>query len=556
MRISVITKVSYAATIALSVLSGVSLVLANNAADAERTAMLERAEYKQLALDLANASDHLTNEARRYTVFGDKRHFDAYWHEVKETKTRDRVVQRLTQLGAPQSELNLIEEAKRKSDTLISLEDASMKAVAAGDLRKAQELMFGADYDRGKAEIVAPVSRFQQMLTERTGSTVENARSRAHLLGLVAQFSIALTALSFLAILYGVLSRRAVTPLVRMSGVVTELANQNYGVDVPERQRDDEIGDIARAVQVLKESGIARQRLEAEQAAQREARERHNAKVEALVHDFEGTVMSSLRTVASAATELDSTAHGMASLADQANHQAIASAAAAEQTSANVQTVASAAEEMTASIQEISRQVATSNEIASKAARQAHDTTGSVRHLAEAANRIGEVVKLIQDIASQTNLLALNATIEAARAGEAGKGFAVVASEVKALANQTGKATEEIGQQIAAVQSATQSTVGAIEGIGQTITTINEIASAIAAAIEEQNATTGEITRNVQQAARGTEQVSGNIVEVRQAATQTGAAASQVLGASGELSQQAEALRRDVETFLANIRAA
>ena len=556
MRISDITKLSYAAAISLSLLSGVSLVLADNAADAERRAMLERAEYAQLALDLASASDHLTNEARRYTVFGDKRHFDAYWREVNETRTRDRVVQRLTELGIPQGELNLIEEAKRKSDTLIGLENAAMKAVAEGDLRKAQDLMFGADYDRGKAEIMVPVQRFQAMLAERTGGAVERARSWSHLLSVVAQSSIALTALSFLAMLYGVFSRRVVAPMVRMSGIVTDLANQNYRVEVPERGRADEIGDIARAIQVLKESGVARQRLETEQAAQREAKERHAAKVESLVRGFEGTVTHSLGAVASAAAQLDSTAHGMASLADQANRQASASAAAAGQTSANVQTVAAATEEMAASIQEISRQITASHDIAAKAARQAHDTTGSVRHLAEAANRIGEVVKLIQDIANQTNLLALNATIEAARAGEAGKGFAVVASEVKALANQTGKANEEIAQQIAAVQAATQSTVGAIEGIGQTITTINEIAASISAAIEEQNATTGEITRNVQQAAQGTEEVSGNIVEVRLAATQTGAAAGQVLGASGDLSQQAETLRHEVETFLASIRAA
>ncbi len=556
MRISDITKLSYAAAISLSLLSGVSLVLADNAADAERRAMLERAEYAQLALDLASASDHLTNEARRYTVFGDKRHFDAYWREVNETRTRDRVVQRLTELGIPQGELNLIEEAKRKSDTLIGLENAAMKAVAEGDLRKAQDLMFGADYDRGKAEIMVPVQRFQAMLAERTGGAVERARSWSHLLSVVAQSSIVLTALSFLAMLYGVFSRRVVAPMVRMSGIVTDLANQNYRVEVPERGRADEIGDIARAIQVLKESGVARQRLETEQAAQREAKERHAAKVESLVRGFEGTVTHSLGAVASAAAQLDSTAHGMASLADQANRQASASAAAAGQTSANVQTVAAATEEMAASIQEISRQITASHDIAAKAARQAHDTTGSVRHLAEAANRIGEVVKLIQDIANQTNLLALNATIEAARAGEAGKGFAVVASEVKALANQTGKATEEIAQQIAAVQAATQSTVGAIEGIGQTITTINEIAASISAAIEEQNATTGEITRNVQQAAQGTEEVSGNIVEVRLAATQTGAAAGQVLGASGDLSQQAETLRHEVETFLASIRAA
>ena len=556
MRISDITKLSYAAAISLSLLSGVSLVLADNAADAEPRAMLARAEYAQLALGLASASDHLTNEARRYTVFGDKRHFDAYWREVNETRTRDRVVQRLTELGIPQGELNLIEEAKRKSDTLIGLENAAMKAVAEGDLRKAQDLMFGADYDRGKAEIMVPVQRFQAMLAERTGGAVERARSWSHLLSVVAQSSIALTSLSFLAMLYGVFSRRVVAPMVRMSGIVTDLANQNYRVEVPERGRADEIGDIARAIQVLKESGVARQRLETEQAAQREAKERHAAKVESLVRGFEGTVTHSLGAVASAAAQLNSTAHGMASLADQANRQASASAAAAGQTSANVQTVAAATEEMAASIQEISRQITASHDIAAKAARQALDTTGSVRHLAEAANRIGEVVKLIQDIANQTNLLALNATIEAARAGEAGKGFAVVASEVKQLANQNAKATEDISAQISSVQSATRGTVNAIEGIGGTIGTMNGIAATIAAAIEEQSATTAEISRNVQQAAQGTGEVSGNIAQVHEAAAQTGRAATQVLDASTGLSRQAADLRREVETFLAGIRAA
>ncbi len=349
---------------------------------------------------------------------------------------------------------------------------------------------------------------------------------------------------------------RVIRPLNSVAALMERLAKGDLQIRVEGTRRQDEVGTLARSLEVFKDAAIATRRLEEEQRAEQLRKEERQRQIEGYVASFDRTVSNVLGSVASASTELSRTAESMAALAEQTNRQATASAAAAEQTSANVQTVAAATEEMGASIHEISRQVATSNDIAAKAATQAQETTGSVRSLAEAANRIGEVVKLIQDIASQTNLLALNATIEAARAGEAGKGFAVVASEVKALANQTGKATEDISAQIANVQTATQGTVRAIEGIGATITTINEIASAIAAAIEEQNATTGEITRNVQQAAQGTEEVSTNVVQVNQAATQTGAAATQVLGASNELSQQAEALRHEVESFLANIRAA
>ena len=345
-------------------------------------------------------------------------------------------------------------------------------------------------------------------------------------------------------------------PIAAMTAVMTRLAARDMSVEVVGLGRKDEIGAMAGAVQVFKDSMIEADRLAAEQAAEQAAKQKRAASIERLVQHFDQTVSGVLGGVAAASTELSQTAESMSALAEQTNRRATASAAAAEQTSANVQTVASATDEMGASIQEISRQVSRSNDIAAKAVREAQATTGSVRSLAEEAGRIGEVVKLIQDIASQTNLLALNATIEAARAGEAGKGFAVVASEVKALANQTAKATEDISAQIANVQTATRGAVGAIEEIGGTISTMNEIASTIAAAIEEQNATTAEITRSVHQAAQGTEEVSGNIVEVNQAATQTGAAASQVLGASNELSRQAEALRREVETFLAGIRAA
>ncbi|HEV7370078.1 HAMP domain-containing methyl-accepting chemotaxis protein [Arenibaculum sp.] len=556
MRISTITKSAYAATIGLSCLSASCLILADRAIEAERQAERERTEYQQLALDLASASDHLTNEARRYTIFGDRQHFDNYWREVKETATRDRVVARLAELGAPRQELDLIEEAKRKSDTLIAIEEAAMDAVAAGDLEQARGLMYGPDYDRGKAEVTAPVARFQEMLAERTSGLVESARERADAMTLFAHAAIAAMALAFLAILYGVLSRRIVTPLLRMSGVVTRLAGQDYDVEVPDRGRADEIGGIADAVQILKDGAIARRRMEAEQAEARAVRERRAETIEQLVRSFETAVSQSLRTVTSAATQLDATAQDMSQIAEETTREAGSSAAAAEQTSANVQTVAAASEEMAASLQEISRQVATSTAVATQAVREAEQTNATVSGLAEAARRVGDVVQMIQSIAGQTNLLALNATIEAARAGEAGKGFTVVASEVKSLANQTARATEEISAQIASIQAATGTAVAAIQGIGGTISSINEVAAAIAAAIEEQGAATGEISRNVQQAAAGTQEVSRNVAQVMQAAGHTGAASAQVLGAARELSHEAGTLGTEIDRFLASIRAA
>ncbi|PWC82990.1 chemotaxis protein [Azospirillum sp. TSH100] len=353
-----------------------------------------------------------------------------------------------------------------------------------------------------------------------------------------------------------VLSVQVTRRLGSLTSTVVRLADGDLGVDIAYSKLPDEIGAMARAIQVLKESAVERVRLEADQETQRAAREKRTATVERMVHDFDSTVSAILNSVSGASAQLSETADSMATLAEETSRQASASTSAAEQTSMNVQTVASATEEMTASIREISEQVSRSNSVAAQAVREAQDTTGSVRNLAGEVARIGEVVKLIQSIASQTNLLALNATIEAARAGEAGKGFAVVASEVKQLANQTAKATEDISAQIDSVQNATQGTVSAIEGIGGTISTMNEIAATIAAAIEEQSATTAEISRNVQQAAQGTGEVSGNIAQVHEAAAQTGQAASLVLDASTGLTRQAADLRREIETFLSGIRAA
>jgi methyl-accepting chemotaxis protein len=353
-----------------------------------------------------------------------------------------------------------------------------------------------------------------------------------------------------------VVTRRMIAPLAVLGDGMERLVRGDTVAEIPFLGRRSEIGRMAQAVQVFKDNAVDRVRLEAAQATERQAKEARAAEVERLIGGFEGGVGEILRTVASAATELDSTAQSMAAIAEETSRQAMAAAAAARQTSSNVSTVAAASEEMTSSLREISRQVSRSTGIASQAVEQARRTNGTVRGLAEAAGRIGEVVGLIQSIASQTNLLALNATIEAARAGEAGKGFAVVASEVKNLATQTARATEEISAQISAMQAATSGAVTDIQGIGGTIGEINEITTTIAATVEEQSAATAEISRSVGQAAAGTSEVSGNVVQVTEAASQTGAAATQVLGASGELARQAERLRTEVERFLSGIRAA
>ncbi len=345
-------------------------------------------------------------------------------------------------------------------------------------------------------------------------------------------------------------------PIVGMTEAMTKLAGHDLATEISGIGRKDEIGQMASAVQVFKDSMIEADRLAAAQKAEQEAKGRRQQAIEGYIAEFEKSVSRSVGVLASASTELQNTAQSMSETAEETSRQSTTVSAAAEQATANVRTVASAAEELSASIAEITRRVSESAQIAADAVKDAENTNAQVRALVEAANKIGEVVTLIQSIASQTNLLALNATIEAARAGEAGKGFAVVASEVKSLANQTAKATDEIGAQIKSIQDATSSSVQAIGGISQTIHRINEIASAIAAAVEQQGAATKEIASNISQAAIGTTEVSSNIVGVSQAANHTGAAASQVLGAAGELAKQGETLRREVDTFLGNIRAA
>ncbi|MXQ12245.1 methyl-accepting chemotaxis protein [Microvirga makkahensis] len=345
-------------------------------------------------------------------------------------------------------------------------------------------------------------------------------------------------------------------PLGTMASAMGRLAEGDLTVHVTGVERKDEVGLLARSLQVFKDNAIEARRLTAEQEAENETKMRRVQMLDHLTRQFETDISALTQGLASAATEMEATAQSMSATASQTNNQAVSLASAAEQTSANVQTVAAATEELSISIREIAGQVIQSSHIAERAVEDARRTDTTVRQLAATAERIGDVVALINNIASQTNLLALNATIEAARAGEAGKGFAVVASEVKDLANQTAKATEEISQQIASVQQATAQAVPAIQQIAKTISEMSQISTSIAAAMEEQGAATAEIARNTQEAARGTDQVTDNISDVRLGAGATGSAASQVLSAAQELARHSDSLGHAVGNFLMGVKAA
>jgi methyl-accepting chemotaxis protein len=403
-----------------------------------------------------------------------------------------------------------------------------------------------AKMDSAKIAIVQVYEKTASETNDRisnTTTTQEMVAGAAVLIGLLIAFFIA---------------RGIIGPLSGLTSGMKALAGGNFGVVLPGLDRKDEVGDMAQAVETFKVKAEEKARDEAGAKVKQDlvAAKQRKADMIKLADDFESAVGEIVETVSSASTELEASAGTLTKTAERAQEITTTVAAASEEASTNVQSVASATEEMASSVNEISRQVQESARMANEAVDQARKTNDRVGELSKAAARIGDVVELINTIAGQTNLLALNATIEAARAGEAGRGFAVVASEVKALAEQTAKATGEIGQQITGIQAATQESVHAIREISGTIEKLSEISSTIAAAVEEQGAATQEISRNVQQAAQGTQQVSANITDVQRGASETGSASSQVLSAAKSLSSDSNRLKLEVGKFLNTVRAA
>jgi methyl-accepting chemotaxis protein len=504
---------------------------------------LNRAEYRS-ALDPTDAN----RMAAQKVIDEQLAAFHQRLDEVK--KTTDPEVQAM--LPEVQNAFSAYEKSLKT--TMSAVEAAASEKVTTS----AQSLLASVMKSRGIAEdLQAKVKKVADRLDDRVNEfekqTAEEYASTSTTLIVGSALSVIIgLVVGFFVGQYGI-----ARPIRSIVSLLQQLAEGEYGAEIHSVDRHDEVGDVAKTALVFKDNGLAKIRMEAEQKeAEARTAARRKADMMNLANGFEAAVGEIIEIVSSASTELEASASSLTATADRSQHMATTVAAASEEAATNVQSVAAATEELSSSVNEISRQVQESAGMASTAVTQAHATTSRVSELSKAASRIGDVVELINTIAGQTNLLALNATIEAARAGEAGRGFAVVASEVKALAEQTAKATGEIGAQISGIQSATHESVGAIKEITVSIEHLSEIASTIASAVEEQGAATQEISRNVQQAAQGTQQVSSNVVDVQRGATETGTASSQVLSAAQQLSRESNRLRLEVGKFLETVRAA
>lgn len=579
-----------------------------------------------LADELRQSSDDLTRLARTYVVSGDPKYevqyFDIlnirngkkprpaeyhriYWDFIAADLPKPRpdtgtvaLSDLMKKAGFSKKEFEFLAKAQANSDGLVGLEVKAMNAVKGlfddgkgnytvkkdPDFKLARDLLHSVDYHKYKADIMAPVDSFFASLEIRTNAAVTAAEERLNFFGTLATIGLLMVIIS-VAITFWLVVKRVIHSLGRMQEAMTELSNENMDFEIPEADREDEIGEMASAVQFFKDGMLERRALReeassaAKETAMREerdrvqkdeqdaeqrkkeqteidAREKRAKRISDMISQFEQKTSNLLKTLSGSASVLQNTANSMVTTADDSRELSATVAAASQEASTNVQTVAAASEELTSSIREISRQVQQASSVSEDAVVEATNSSNSVSNLADTARKISEVVDMISDIAEQTNLLALNATIEAARAGDAGKGFAVVASEVKSLANQTAKATEEIGAQITDMQSASDAAVSAIANIGDVIKSIREATVGISSAVEEQSAATNEISRNVQEASKGTNEVSSKIEMVSEKSNETGAAASEVLSASSELDKLSNDLRTEIEGFLEEVAAA
>ena len=440
---------------------------------------------------------------------------------------------------------------------------AAMKGFAGG-ASALVELAFADNYKANmeldafltlSKDLTQRMAQLSDKLEAVSEATAEEIASLKETL-MMAMVAVILVAIGGLLAFNILVARSVSRPVALVTRIMGRMAGGERAIDVPAMNRADEIGQMYAALSSFKESLTQADRLAEQEQAEAEARAKRGDRMEAVCHGFDQSITGLLKGVEEVMAELRRSAQTMSEAARQTEAEATAANAASQSAGSNVNSVAGATEELVASVGEIGRQTERSSEIAARAAARASATDKQIQGLAEAAQKVGDVVKLITDIAEQTNLLALNATIEAARAGEAGKGFAVVASEVKNLANQTAHATEEIAQQVATIQSETKTAVAAIQGISTIVGEINQIAAAIAAAIEQQGSATREIARNVEGASSGTQSVSTSIGHVSEAATETGGAAKAMLEAVTKLAERSSQVQGKVSEFLREIRSA